>query len=228
MIGNTRIAAMVVLATASLLAAGLLIRGHGDAAAETDPAPAAPTNRVPASVHNATELQALREMAHGDPVQLAALEDGYITLDENEAALSAYAACLESAGVTAVIDPGKGLRPGSIEMMIFPPTGDDSPRANHELAGRCRGAHFDAVNSAWAGQVPLITPAESAAQVARLEACVAAGGVAGAEQHDNATSDASRGFPLQYGQLTAYIQCARLEQEQTGFLSPMPGPATTP
>lgn len=170
-------------------------------------------------------LAAIRGLANGDAEQLDALADGVVTPAEHAFALAAWASCAENAGATALVDPGRGLRRGQITLM-FPPQDalavEESPRANHELASLCRGRHFDAVDTAWALQVPVLTGDAADRQAISLLECVASGGVSGAAVPDSGTWDGSRSIDIDINEFGAYAQCARAEEESSGALSPAP------
>lgn len=83
-----------------------------------------------------------------------------VTMREYDAAVARAAACLESAGVVAEVQPSAGMRPPQLGFAV----GSMERAAAAEAAlARCRAEHLDGVAEAWRAQV---APTRDEAQAA--------------------------------------------------------------
>lgn len=96
-----------------------------------------------------------------------------VTMREYEAAVARAAACLESAGVAAEVQPAAGMRPPQLGFAAG--SMESAPAAEAALA-RCRAEHLDGVAEAWRAQV---APTHDEAQAAFdfIGACLVRAGV---------------------------------------------------
>jgi len=83
-----------------------------------------------------------------------------VTMREYEAAVARAAACLESAGVAAEVQPAAGMRPPQLG---FAAGSMESATAAEAALARCRAEHLDGVAEAWRAQV---APTRDEAQAA--------------------------------------------------------------
>lgn len=169
------------------------------------------------SVGNASEdpVQHLASSlaASSDAAVQAALEDQSITPDEFDAALQATASCMEDAGFTAEIDPGAGLRPGTVR---FRAASDEEWRRGMPAHKVCMAEHLDAVAITWGYQLYQRRPAESVLDAARADCMRANGADVGATFTAIQVRDLQVSGDDPDDLLGAYGACLRPLQEQYG------------
>jgi hypothetical protein len=163
--------------------------------------------------------------------QVAALEDGYASIEELEAATASYVECLEDAGATVALVPGRGLRQTRFTA-AFP----DADRAPDEAAFRsaqskstaCDETHVETLRNAWTVGQP-VPSAETLQDLAdRMSSCLLQGGVA--LERANARVGLAVFGTYSPSQPTvsagqnrfAYLECALHIEAETGLLSPSP------
>lgn len=118
--------------------------------------------------------------ASTSPEQAAAMADGVVTLEEYEAAIQRYFACVSAHGVTPDPDPARGLRPSTFRFIV--PDADGVPDKEtveyyRTRMDACRMSHVEHVNIAWALQ-QAVTPQATIDESLRLvEACLSAAGI---------------------------------------------------
>lgn len=167
-------------------------------------------------------VQGLRSMAQGDALQLAALEDGWVTPEEHERSFHEYIDCIEAAGFRVFeMDPGRGLRRSNASIALAGEFTQAAIQDAHNSAGKCRGSYLNAVDITFAQQLPVLNAAQVAELTERLLACVANGGVPGVSTPDQAY-DGGNQVRIPSESAEKYAQCARIEQEKTGVYSPAP------
>lgn len=162
--------------------------------------------------------------------QEAALADGFVTIDEMNAASDRLAACGASFGYTPVILPGEGLRPTEVQFSVPDadgiPDGDTVAEANANL-GDCRYGQWSATHWIWDLQL-LASTEEISALYDAIEACVAGGGVPGGLQTSNFNIYANapnRAIAVDEADMGAYRECASKLEAETGLQAPPPNRA---
>ncbi|MBI2767173.1 MAG: hypothetical protein HYX53_14855 [Chloroflexi bacterium] len=111
--------------------------------------------------------------ASAQGAQAAALSDGVISWDEHEAALSAVASCLASAGVAVEVRPAEGRKPTEIGFSAVSIEEGEAARAKLE---DCKTRHLAAIEDVWQAQ-NWLTPAQEDTILAWLGQCVKDAGV---------------------------------------------------
>jgi hypothetical protein len=156
-----------------------------------------------------------------------------VTMADREAALAAMAHCIEQElGVHVTVIPGEGLRLGTLAMELPDADGTpdaETPRHGHEVSRACSERHMAAVEQAWQEQRGTPTPADVEQLHRRLEACVAAGGVAEEGEVGGGAfvwyaNPPARHVSIARDDLPKYYQCAQHEEELTGLKPPPPVP----
>ncbi|MEO8541148.1 MAG: hypothetical protein ABI577_15505 [bacterium] len=163
--------------------------------------------------------------------QRAELADGQVTIEEVEASVQREISCLEAAGATVSVSPGRGLRPTRFSAK-FPASGaapSDAAFAEVHTAGRqCDDSEAAAVTARWAEQVGDPSEAALAGLYGTLEQCLSDGG----SPPDRPALAAGlgafgtyRGAPtLTAGSwdIVTYRECALAAEAETGLLPPPP------
>lgn len=154
-----------------------------------------------------------RELAPSHPAASDVLVGQATGQSEFDAALQRTADCISDAGFTAVVDPGAGLRPGTVR---FTATSDDEFRRGMPVHKACMAEHLDAVAVAWGYQLYQQRPAETVLDAARAD-CMRANG---ADVGPTFTAIQVRDLQVSGNDpddlLGAYGACLRPLQEQYG------------
>lgn len=163
--------------------------------------------------------------------QRAELADGHVTIEEVEASVQREIACLEAAGATVSVSPGRGLRPTRFSAKFPAPGGLPSDASFAEVHGEAKGcgdAESAAVAAKWAAQIG--DPSETALAVlyARLEQCLRDGG-SPADRPALAAGLGAFGTyagapepPTGPWDIVTYRECALAVEAETGLFAPPP------
>lgn len=151
--------------------------------------------------------------AASDGAVKSALADQQVTSEEFAVALQATATCMESAGFDAEIDPGAGMRPGTVRLVAAT---DEEWRRGMPIHKACMAEHLDAVAIAWGYHLYQQRPAESLLDAARADCMRANGANVGLTFTAIQVRDLQVSGDDPDDLLGAYGACLRPLQEQYG------------